>query len=141
MVLTLVLSIACAGTPPAPPPPSSPTALAPCPSTPNCVTSEADPADAEHWMAALPLRTPPAEARARLVAIVAAMPRTALVEERDDYLRFTFTSRTWRFVDDVEFVLDPAAGIVRFRSASRVGRGDMGVNRARMEAIAAQWGG
>jgi uncharacterized protein (DUF1499 family) len=39
------------------------------------------------------------------------------------------------FVDDVEFWFDPAAGVVQLRSASRVGRGDLGVNRQRIEAI------
>lgn len=132
--------LACAGTPPASPPPASPTRLAPCPPSPNCVSTEADPADAEHYMPPWALSGDPVAARVRLRAIVEAQPRAEVVEERPDYLRATFTSRVWRFVDDVEFVLDPAAGVVRFRSASRVGEGDLGANRTRMETLAAQWG-
>lgn len=40
------------------------------------------------------------------------------------------------FVDDVEFLLE-AAGAIQVRSASRLGKGDLGVNRARIEAIRA----
>lgn len=43
------------------------------------------------------------------------------------------------FVDDVEFWADPAAGVVQVRSASRIGRKDFGVNRARVENLRAQW--
>jgi len=46
-----------------------------------------------------------------------------------------------RFVDDVEFWFDPAANVVQVRSASRIGRKDFGVNRARIENIRARMGG
>ena len=36
-------------------------------------------------------------------------------------------------MDDVEVLVDADAQVVRFRSASRLGRKDFGVNRARME--------
>jgi uncharacterized protein (DUF1499 family) len=41
----------------------------------------------------------------------------------------------FRFVDDVELAVDPAEHVVHFRSASRVGRSDFGVNRRRMEEL------
>ncbi len=63
------------------------------------------------------------------------MAGARIVERRPDYLYVQFTSRLMRFVDDAEFWFDPAAGVVQVRSASRVGRGDLGVNRARIEAI------
>ena len=40
-----------------------------------------------------------------------------------------------KFVDDAEFWFDPANSVVQVRSASRIGRKDFGVNRARIEAI------
>ena len=41
----------------------------------------------------------------------------------------------FRFTDDVEFYVDNTAKVIHFRSASRVGRGDMGVNRKRMDKL------
>ena len=63
------------------------------------------------------------------------MPRTRIAEDDGYYVHAEFRSRVFRFVDDVEFLLDDATGQIYFRSASRVGRSDLGVNRRRMEAI------
>jgi uncharacterized protein (DUF1499 family) len=104
--------------------------LRPCPSTPNCVSTEA--ADARHAMPPLPYTGTPRDALERARAALLAEPRTRIVAERPGYLHAEARSRLWRFVDDVEVVVDSAGGVVRFRSASRVGRGDMGANRARM---------
>lgn len=72
---------------------------------------------------------------ARLRAIVQAMPGATLVTERPDYLYVQFRSRWLGFVDDTEFWVDPATQVVQVRSASRIGQSDLGVNRARIEAI------
>jgi uncharacterized protein (DUF1499 family) len=58
-------------------------------------------------------------------------------EEHDDYLWTTFTSRVFRFVDDVEFRMVSAAGKIHVRSGSRVGYSDLGVNRRRVEKLRA----
>ncbi len=63
------------------------------------------------------------------------MPRTKLVEEDESYLHYEFTSLLLRFVDDVEFLFDDESKTIHFRSASRTGYGDLGVNRKRMEEI------
>jgi len=55
--------------------------------------------------------------------------------ERDGYVRGECRSFLFRFVDDVDIVVDPVARVFRFRSASRVGRSDLGVNRQRIERI------
>ena len=64
------------------------------------------------------------------------MPRVTLAAERPGYLAFEFGSALFRFVDDVEFLVDDTAKEVSFRSASRVGVSDFGVNRRRMETVA-----
>ena len=46
-----------------------------------------------------------------------------------------------RPVRRLEFLLDAAGKKIHFRSASRVGRSDLGVNRSRMEAIRAAFTG
>ena len=55
--------------------------------------------------------------------------------EDESYLHYEFTSLLLRFVDDVEFLFDDETKTVHFRSASRTGYGDFGVNRKRMEEI------
>ncbi len=80
----------------------------------------------------------PAAARARLRALLRELPRTRIVEddlEGGGYLRAEVRSAVFRFVDDLEFAFDDAAGRLHFRSASRLGRSDFGVNRERMAAI------
>jgi uncharacterized protein (DUF1499 family) len=107
--------------------------LPPCPESPNCVNSlDSDPAR----------RVPPlafsgsaAQARGQLVGAIESLPRALLVETRDDYVRAEFVSRLFRFVDDMEFLIDAGAGVIHLRSASRSGYYDFGVNRRRVERI------
>jgi uncharacterized protein (DUF1499 family) len=54
------------------------------------------------------------------------------------YLHAEVKSRVFRFVDDLELLLDPASGVVGIRSASRVGYSDLGVNRRRVETLRQQ---
>lgn len=107
--------------------------LAPCPDSPNCVSSEAT--DALHAIAPLRIRGDAEAAWQGLAAHLATLPRVEIVTKEGAYLQAVFTTRLMRYRDDVELALDPAAGTIRVRSASRVGYGDMGVNRARIEAI------
>lgn len=107
--------------------------LAPCPASPNCVSSEAT--DEVHAIAPLRIRGDAAAAWTGLAAHLASLPRVEVVTTEPAYLHAVFTTRLMRYRDDVELALDPAAGTIRVRSASRVGYGDMGVNRARIESI------
>jgi uncharacterized protein (DUF1499 family) len=115
--------------------------------TPNSVTSQAalypaHPLHAEADIAPLPLGGGDAAATlARIRAIAEAMPGATVVKAEGDYLYLRFTTRLMRFVDDTEFWVDPAARVIQVRSASRVGRKDFGVNRARIEAIRAKLAG
>lgn len=102
--------------------------LAPPPRSPNCVSSRAEPSDAEHHI--LPLS---GTTLARVRTVIEAMPRVRIVEATDDYLHAVFTSALFRFKDDVEFEQDGPD--VHVRSASRVGHSDLGANRKRVEAI------
>ena len=114
--------------------------------TPNSVSSQAtlwkdsDALVDYATIAPLPLNGPPGDAIAKLRSIVAAMPGAHVVATRNDYLYATFTTPMLRFVDDVEFYAAPAESVVHVRSASRLGRRDFGVNRARIEAIRAAYG-
>jgi uncharacterized protein (DUF1499 family) len=107
--------------------------LDPCPSSPNCVSTLAH--DQQHTIAPFRYQKNTAEAQATLKRLVLELPRVTLVEEEEAYLHFEFTSLLLRFVDDVEFLFDAPTKTVHFRSASRIGYGDFGVNRRRMEDI------
>ncbi len=107
--------------------------LAPCPNTPNCVSTRA--ADAEHRIEPIHFEGTQDEALTRLATIIRAMPRAQIVTESPGYLHAEFTSRLFRFVDDVELLVDGPGKTIHFRSASRTGYSDLGVNRRRMEAI------
>ena len=107
--------------------------LAPCPNSPNCVSSLAP--DDAHRVDPIRFTGAPADALARLRAVVEAMPRAKVTRIDGDSLHAEFTSWLLRFVDDVDAVVDPDAGVIHVRSASRVGYSDLGVNRKRVEAI------
>jgi uncharacterized protein (DUF1499 family) len=93
--------------------------LAPCKRSPNCVSSQADPSDREHYIA--PIRGSIAAAR----SVIESFPRTQIVRTEKNYLYAEFRTRLLRYVDDV------------VRSCSRLGRRDFGVNRERVEQLRA----
>ena len=107
--------------------------LAPCKRSPNCVSSQADAADREHYIAPLAFRGTMSELR----AAVAAMERATVIAATGNYLYAEYRSRLLRYVDDVELFYDERAGLVHVRSASRLRRRDFGVNRKRVEALRA----
>ncbi len=74
---------------------------------------------------------------AKIKAIVDGMEGAQVVKSEPGYLYAQFTTKLMKYVDDVEFWFDPAANVIQVRSASRVGRGDLGVNRKRIEAVRA----
>jgi uncharacterized protein (DUF1499 family) len=72
---------------------------------------------------------------AKLASALKAMPRTQIMQQTDDYIYAQCTTQLLKFTDDVELYLDKTAGVIHVRSASRLGRKDLGVNRARVEAL------
>ena len=113
----------------------SDTGLASCPSSSNCVSSDAP--DTRHHISPLQLTVAPTEAWATVREIVSKLPRTRIVEETADYLHAECQSALFGFVDDLELHLRPAEKIIAVRSASRLGYSDFGVNRRRVEGLRA----
>ncbi len=101
--------------------------LTSCPDSPNCVTSY----DTDESHSIEPLV---AELN-QIEQVLVGLDEANIVDAGDNYLYAEFTSRIMGYVDDVEFLFDPVNGITHVRSASRLGYGDMGVNRKRIEAI------
>ena len=79
-----------------------------------------------------------AAAMAKVRSVVESTPGARVLQADAGYLRAEFTTPLMRYTDDVEFWFDSAAGVVQVRSASRLGEGDLGVNRARIEMLRAR---
>ncbi len=109
--------------------------LTDCPSSPNCVSSQA--ADEGHRIAPLVFNDDPAAAFVRLKQTLDRRADTTIIEERHGYLRVLF--RTTLFVDDGEFLMDDKQRLIEVRSASRLGYSDLGKNRCRLEEIRQQF--
>ena len=102
-------------------------ALSPCKSTAHCARAE--------WAVA-----DPQTALAALTPVIAATPRTEIVEQADGYLHATATSAFFGFVDDLELYADSTTGVLQARSLSRLGDSDLGVNAKRLAALREQLG-
>ncbi len=103
-----------------------------CPGTPNCVSSESP--DIRFRIDPFAYRGSPTEAWGQIHEAIKESGGN--VEWRtDSYLWATFRTRLWHFVDDLELRPDTANRLIHVRSASRVGKGDFGANRKRIEQI------
>jgi uncharacterized protein (DUF1499 family) len=111
--------------------------LAPCPNTPNCVSSQAL-AGSNHYIAPFIIKGKAEDAWAAFQQALAGRKRTVITEASSDALHAEATSLIFRFVDDIDAVLDADMKLIHIRSASRVGYSDLGVNRRRIEALRQQ---
>ena len=107
--------------------------LASCPPSPNCVVSQSE--DAEHAISPIAYEGDRDTARRNLISILGIVPRTKIIEERDNYLLAESESRLMGFVDDTEFYLPKDEALIHMRAAARLGESDLGVNRRRLEQI------
>ena len=112
--------------------------LATCGRRLNCVSSQADPGDAQRYVAPVPFKGSAAEAIAAARRAVESMARTRVVRAEGNYLHAEFRSKLMGYVDDLELTYDAQAGVLHVRSASRLGRRDFNVNRERVEALRAR---
>lgn len=108
-------------------------ALAKCPKSPNCVNTYS--ADEGRRMPSLPFYSDLETSRERILSILRTLERVDIVTIEENYIHAEFTSNLFKFVDDVEFAFDDVKKTVHFRSASRTGYSDLGVNRNRMQKI------
>lgn len=107
----------------------------PCPDSPNCVSSFDT--DEVHRIDPMTFSDSLPSAKVRLYNLVTGMPRTRVITNTPNYIHAEFRSAVWHFVDDVEFFFDEENGLVHMKSAARLGSGDAGVNRKRLEQIRA----
>ncbi len=109
--------------------------MAPCPKSPNCVSSLADPLDSEHYIPPFSFKGSRQTAYAELVSYLNSLNNVQIIEEGNFYIHAVFITKFFRFKDDVEFLFPKQGKKVEVKSASRVGYSDMGKNRKRIERI------
>jgi len=110
--------------------------LAPCPSSPHCVSSLAT--NERHAIEPLRYVGSPVAAREKLARVLGRMASLgyAVVLSEGDYLRATHTSKRMKYVDDMEFVFSQSqVGVIHVRSSSRIGYADGGANRRHVEEV------
>ena len=110
--------------------------LVQCPSTPNCVNSQAK--DKNHFIEPILITSTPLDTKKHILKILNELKQSKIKVVEDNYIRAEFTSNVFRFVDDVEFYFPYSKSkdmVIHVRSASRVGYLDFGVNRKRIEQV------
>ncbi|MEJ2689342.1 MAG: DUF1499 domain-containing protein [Deltaproteobacteria bacterium] len=93
------------------------THLAPSPSSPNCVSSQATD---KHFIKPLTITGKAGAAFAKLKEILARRPGTTIISADGKIIRLEFKT-TLGFVDDGIFALDAGKRVINIRSASRIG--------------------
>ena len=108
--------------------------LEPCPSSPNCVSTLAEPSDRTHHIEPLSINHDADEVLDAVAAVI--VDAGGEVGKRSaNTLEAVFTSRLFRFKDDVAVFVDTEERRLHGRSASRVGYSDLGVNRKRLAQL------
>ena len=110
--------------------------------TDNSVSSQADlypdhPQRKYSSIAPLALNGDGPTSIAKLKSIAQGMVGARLIGSAPDYLYMQYTTPLMKYVDDVEFWFDPVANVIQVRSASRLGKSDLGLNRKRVETVRA----
>lgn len=103
--------------------------LKPVPSTPNAVSSQSTKAD--KLVPAWPYNGSKEEAKKNLIGMLKGYEGVSIVQVQENYVHAIAKSKGLKFKDDIEFYFNDAAQQIEFRSASRVGYSDAGVNRKR----------
>lgn len=104
-----------------------------CPSSPNCVSSTTKSED--HYMEPIQYKGDIGLAKENLMKVLDTEKRVSVTQDTDSYVKSEFKIALFGFVDDVEFLFDDTNKKIHFRSASRVGYSDFGVNKKRMIRI------
>lgn len=107
--------------------------LTDCPQSPNCVSTQTKQEDKK--MNPLQFSKDLDTTKRLIKEVLNQRERTTIESESDNYLHSIVQTKWLKFKDDVEFYFDEDARIVHFRSASRVGYSDFGVNKKRMNEI------
>ncbi|WBW99203.1 DUF1499 domain-containing protein [Oceanirhabdus sp. W0125-5] len=107
--------------------------LTPLPNKPNCVSTQTTMGGKK--IIPLPFKDNLVKSREEILCIIKSFPNTNIIEMKEDYIYVVFKTYRMKFYHDVEFYFDIKNKAIHYRSASRVGYSDLGLNRKRYNII------
>ena len=108
--------------------------LSPLKTSPNGVSSQTD--QLEKQVDPLVLDIPTDDAKEIIKKACESYGKHKIIKESEDYLYVVFITGIMRYRDDAEFYFDAENKEIHYRSQSRIGYSDMGLNRKRYNALA-----
>ena len=108
--------------------------LSPCPDSPNCINSEFSD-DSAHFTSALTFQDKTQDEISDIMQRVIKSTGGEVTNQKDNYISAIYITKIFKFVDDFEVRIDSENNVIHFRSASRVGRSDLGANQKRIDKI------
>ena len=107
--------------------------LLPCPSEVACVVSLQE--ESKFYIAPIFYHIERNKAKEILLKVLTVVPRSKVIETKDNYILAQSKGKFWGRMDDLEFYFTPNSSTIELRSASRSNKFDLGLNRRRLEQI------
>lgn len=107
--------------------------LAPLPKRPNAVSSQTDLSD--KYVSPFPFKKNLEMSKSKMLEVLGQYGNISVISNNGNYIHAISTTPRMRFKDDLEFYFDKQAALIHFRSASRVGYSDMGLNKERYNKL------
>jgi len=111
-------------------------AFSPCPSSPNCISSEAK--NNNQYINFFTININHGNSWQAIHDTVSALKKTKIITFDNNYLHAESASNFFGFVDDIQLHLRKNGQFVAIKSAARLGHSDFGVNRKRIEHLRQQ---
>lgn len=107
--------------------------LAKMPNSPNAISSQTNIKSKK--VEALEFSGDLEATRTKIIKVINNYEGTNIIINEKNYIYAVFTTGGMKFKDDVEFYFDEDSNLIHYRSASRVGYSDMGLNKKRFNEI------
>jgi uncharacterized protein (DUF1499 family) len=114
---------------------ATPSDLKACPNKPNCVSSKATD---EHAVEPFIIDNVASLDLQKISNIISTIETNVVIIRGDKGIHAEFTSFVFKFVDDMDLLVDTEQKLIHVRSASRKGHYDFGVNHRRVEKLRTQ---
>ena len=109
----------------------------PLSSKPNGVSTQAK--DEDKLVEPLPFSGDLESTKTLIIEVCKSYGEVKIIKEERNYIHIVFTTGKMKYKDDAEFYLDEKNQLVHYRSESRIGYSDMGLNRDRYDALASSY--